>query len=157
MPEMNEPKPFVSRDAAYAAAVQCFLREHDRWNHWMLFFFGFVAAIFVAWQRLIPLIPLWLACFSAAMVTVVWLIAAENIRASSWSWYETAKEIERGCPEAFNTRDEYFERHSRWSDYAATLKLFTPTPWRSLTRVLILMVTLLFVALIVAGSMLFLR
>lgn len=147
----------ISRDATYSAAVQCFLREHDRWNHWMLFFFGLVAAIFVAWQHLSETVPLWMACFLAAAVTLVWLIAAEDLRASAWSWYETAKHIERGSRIfGLETRDEHFNLHSRWRDYGKTLRFWTATPWRSLTRVLVLMVTLLLLALITAGSLLLL-
>jgi len=73
----------VSCEAAYAAAVECFLREHDRWNHWTVFFFGLIAAIVIAWQQLRGSIPLAVACLAAAVVACLWVVAAVNIRASA--------------------------------------------------------------------------
>jgi hypothetical protein len=142
----------VSIETAYTAAVGCFLREHDRWNHWMLFFFGLIAAIFVAWQQLRASVPLWAACLAASGVACLWVVAAVNIRVSAVTWFEVARRLELGSIEtAFVEQQKQFEAYSRLSDYKATINILSGQTWRSLTRTLIFLVTLVALVLFTVG------
>jgi hypothetical protein len=142
----------VSIDAVYAAAAQCYLKEHDRWNQWMLFFFGIIAAVFLGWQQVKDTVPLWAACFLAGSASAVWLVASESMRASSWSWLQTSKEIETGCvTTAFTVYESHFLAYSRWRDFAQTMNLATGAAWRSVTRALIFVVALLTLVFFSAG------
>jgi hypothetical protein len=139
-------------DAAYSAAVECFVREHERWNHWMVFFFGFIAAIFVAWQQLRPSLPLSVACYSASVISCLWTVAAINIRASATTWFEIARQLELGSIKvSFAEQQKHFQNFSRWEDYKLTLNIFAGQTWCSLTRILVLVATLVTIVLLVCA------
>jgi len=116
----------VSVDAAYSAAVDCFLREHDRWNHWMLFIFGAIASVFIAWHQMRASVPLWVACFIASGVAGLWVMAAINIRISAITWFDVARRLELGLTQtAFAEQQQRFETYSRWADYRGTINVFS--------------------------------
>jgi len=129
----------VSAEAMDSAAVDCFLREHDRWNHWMLFFYGAVVSVFIGWYQLRATVPLWAACFIASAIAWVWVMAAINIRISAVTWFETARRLELGLAEsAFHQQAQRFEAWPRWSDFRVTLNVFSRSTWHNLTRILVL-------------------
>jgi hypothetical protein len=93
----------------YEAAVKMYLREQDRWNQWALFFFGAIASIFLAADRLVNSLDMFLcidkvkywhygivvlSLFFAILVSVLWVGAGIGLRMSSKSWHETLVQIE---------------------------------------------------------------
>lgn len=127
---------------SYQAAVKMFHREHDRWNQWALFFFGSVSAIFLLSGQLTE-IPKFLFCLAAAFVSLAWVIAGQNIRASTGSWRGVIMDLEKGEKvKVFIRYKKLCDEYPRRKDFCETLCLCKEGPnstLRSVSRMLILM------------------
>jgi hypothetical protein len=86
---------------ALEVAVELYKREHDRWNHWALFFFGGIGGTFVISGQLaelaLPAVKLVIFAVASTVCTIVslmWTIAAMSIRSSTLSWHRVIRILE---------------------------------------------------------------
>jgi Flp pilus assembly protein TadB len=108
----------------YEAAITMYNREHDRWNQWALFFFGSIVALFVLGGSLEKLFPPWVFCAPAAFLSLAWVVAGQNIRASTDSWRRVVLAIEKGEEVQVLTRHKvHCDNYNRWEDLERTLAL----------------------------------
>ncbi len=93
----------------YEAAVKMYLREQDRWNQWVLFFFGAVVSIFVTADKLLNMLKdgspyiVGLSLFFAILVSLLWVGAGIGLRRSSKAWHQTLKQIEAMGPRGMDS------------------------------------------------------
>ena len=78
----------------YQVAVEMYKREHERWHQWALFFLGLIAGVFVIWGQICHVIPLWVASAVAAVLSLMWTVAACALRATTGGWESTIKKLE---------------------------------------------------------------
>lgn len=142
-------------EEALRQAFEMYRREHTRWNHWAIFFFGFLVSVFVVQKQLGSSFPLWGAALMASVITILWVFGAQSIRAHTWAWRETVKQIEDNSHEtakAYALFETKISEFSRWRDFGTTLAVWRTDTWRSITRIIILLsvlVALFFFALAV--------
>lgn len=124
--------------AAYDAALSMYLREHDRWHQWALFFFaGIGATLYIADQFQAPR---WLSSLAAAVVSFMWVLAASSIRASTDAWQSTLVQLESGVPPnagAFTTFQHYLDTYDYGDDFLKTLQFWRRKTYLSVTRLLV--------------------
>jgi hypothetical protein len=138
--------------AAYDKAIAWYQMDHNRWNHWAVFFLGSIASIFILHSHIKNEFPVWAASGVAAFVSFMWVCAGQSIRATSKAWRDVVKAIEGGdyrpAYEIWNDKIEIEGAiGKRFRDFGNTLALWrfgpncdpTKTPWCSLTRLLVLM------------------
>ncbi len=112
----------MTHHTPYDAALLMYSREHDRWHQWALFFFGAIISVFVVADRIA--LPLFVPSLFAFLVSLMWVGAASNIRATTEAWRETLLELETtpapaiGAFHLFLDRLEDFDRSA---DLAAFL------------------------------------
>ncbi|MEW6659330.1 MAG: hypothetical protein AB1424_11790 [Thermodesulfobacteriota bacterium] len=124
----------------YEVAVKMYHREHNRWSQWALFFFGSIAGIFVLSEKHAGSIPFWLSCFVASLLSGIWVVVAQNIRATTYSWMQVILRIE--CNEevsTFHAFEEELQKRTRIKDLLTTLCLWKLKTWLSVTRLLALL------------------
>ena len=147
---------------AKEVALEMYKREHVRWNQWALFFFGTIAAVFVAWDKLSDIVPFWICALVASFLSCAWSLAALSIRATTDAWRAVLERLEDGrdtelLDKPFHIfREELKRMESRWSDLKKTINFLCRDWWRkyifSVTRLLVsigLLLALLFFALAV--------
>src|SRR5882672_3349318 len=117
--------------------------QHERWNHWIIFFFGSIASAFVLRQQAPSNIPLWLIDLFAAGLSVVWVLAASSLRATSGAWRSTIRDIELASPggsadiQPFERFEQHLAAFGRWRDFGRSLQLlWSAEPYKRLTRLL---------------------
>ena len=142
--------------SAYDAALTMYHREHDRWHQWALFFFAGVGATFYVASQFD--LPLWCPSIAAAVVSVMWALAASSIRATTDAWQSTLLHFEAN-PDArrgaFQTFRHELERFDYLSDLKQTLRVWQRATLLSVTRLLVLsglVAFILFVCLAVADA-----
>ena len=121
--------------------MKMFHREHDRWRQWALFFFGFIASIFVLSEKHECIIPFWLACYVASLLSAIWVYVAQNIRATTHSWMKVIESIENEqTGKAFSTFQKYLDEYPHYYDLLITLYFNhkIQKTWKSVTRLLAL-------------------
>lgn len=126
----------------YEAAVKMFHREHDRWRQWALFFFGFIASIFVLSEKHESIIPFWFACCVASLLSAIWVCVVQNIRATTHSWMKVIESIENEqTGRAFPTFQKYLKEYQHFYDLLITLYFNHKKhkTWKSVTRLLALL------------------
>lgn len=79
----------------YDKAIDLYKHQHDRWNHWALFFFGLIASVFVIRNNAQQIIPIWVAALLASVLSAIWVIVAQSIRATTKSWLAIVKKLEQ--------------------------------------------------------------
>lgn len=100
-------------DRFYKAAVDLYKDEHRRWNQWALFFFGALAATFVAWDNTLKKeIPLWIPSIVAAIISYFWTCSAQAIRRSTRAWQITIKRVEQDNVRPFTTHADEIKKNS---------------------------------------------
>jgi hypothetical protein len=130
------------QEKAYEMAVKMYDREHDRWNSWVLFFFGTLVSIFLVWNQIKNIIPLWLPCLLSFILCIMWVSVSLSIRESTWAWRQTVFSIEKGEIEdlkPFLYCEQKLDEFNRWKDLCKTLKLWTSEPYKRITRLLTLL------------------
>jgi hypothetical protein len=141
----------------YEAAVKMFHREHDRWRQWALFFFGFIASIFVLSEKHADIIPFWVPCYVAALLSAIWVCVAQNIRATTYSWKKVIESIENDeTVKAFPTFEEYLKEYERFKDLRITLRFGWKT-WQSVTRLLSLLGVGSSILFFITGTLAFIK
>jgi hypothetical protein len=121
----------------YEVAVKMYHREHDRWGQWALFFFGFIAGIFVLADKHPHLIPFWLSCFIASFISGIWVAVAQNIRATTYSWEQVIMSIECNVEvNAFHEFQAQLRKRNRRKDLLETLCIYNLKTLKSVTRLL---------------------
>jgi len=137
----------------YEVAVRMFQREHDRWRQWALFFFGIIAFIFILAEKNPEVMPFWLPCFVAALVSAFWVAVAQNIRASTHAWRQVLFKIEKDQhTQVFHCHDENWSSWNRLEDLRVTLRIWKPDTWLSVTRILALLGVVLCIIFFITGS-----
>jgi Ca2+/Na+ antiporter len=121
-------------------AVSMYHREHTRWNHWALFFFGSIVSLFVLYGHVRIILPLWVPLFICLILSIMWILVALNIRATTRSWEETiiglGSNLNSG--QAFQLFREHLEKFSRSEDLLDSLRFWSKEPYISVTRLLTL-------------------
>ena len=130
--------------AVYDKAIELYKHQHDRWNHWALFFFGLMASVFVTHHYSNHAIPLKAAYLFAALISAAWVCAALSIRASTYSWLQVIHRLET-LSEADQTGFRLFHefeieqgRRDRMADLIQTMKFWTKEPYLRVTRLIML-------------------
>jgi len=135
---------------AYETAVKMYHQQHERWTQWTVFFLGSVLSIIVVWSQVREDVPFWAAALPAAVVSALGISAAENIRGQAYSWQivveETEAALQRACAGderqvvtlPFARFQELLAEFDRLEDLKATLNIFSPVPYQSVTRLLVL-------------------
>jgi len=105
-------------------------------------FFGSVASIFVLSSGHGKVIPFWLSCLLAAVISLAWVVSAQNIRASTDSWRKVIIELESGqSVQAFSRYKIICDTYDRWDDLLKTLRLWESdesSTRHSVSRILVL-------------------
>lgn len=148
---------------AYETAVEMYQREHYRWRHWTLFFFGLIAGIFALTKKDGDLIPFWVSCFVASLISGAWVVVALSIRATTASWENVIKRIE--CNEKvmiFHAFKEELDKYNkgepgkeclseRQNDFLKIVWFWKPETWQSVTITLTRLGVTLFSVFYVIG------
>ncbi len=123
----------------YEVAVKMYHREHDRWRHWALFFFGFITGTFLLYEKYNTIFPFWLPCFISSFISGIWVVVAQNIRATTESWMRVIKHIECGQVKVFHKFNEELHSYNiidRKEDLLTTLFCWKVNIWHSTTKIL---------------------
>ena len=133
----------TAHQASYAAAVQGYLREHDRWYQWALFFLGSIGSIFLVQSSLDGHFPIALACAVAFVLSCIWVQVSLNLRASMRSWTTTLwtledNEVAGSLPTTFAVFDHKVRHWSQWRDLRETLRFWSHDTRTSVSRILVL-------------------
>jgi len=122
----------------YEAALAMYSREHDRWNQWALFFFGAIGAIFFVASYFT--IPMYVPSTFASVVSLMWVLVASSIRATTDCWRDTLREYEEH-PEstegAFHVFDRRLKAYDYYADFKQTLRVWDRLTYTSVTRILV--------------------
>lgn len=128
----------------YEAAVNMFHREHARWSQWVLFFFGSIVSIFVIGEKASSYVPIWALALFGCVVSIMWVMVATTLRASTKAWRETifaledANEQQSNEVKVFHLQKEKWEGIRQWEDLKTTLHFWKKETITSVTRVLTL-------------------
>lgn len=127
--------------SALETAVAMYQREHDRWNQWALFFFGSIASVFVAWSQISQAVSLLVPALLSFVLSILWVLVALNIRATTRAWFDTILVLECGRPSnspPFSMFLVRYEEFNRWKDFLETLAFWQLEPFKRVTRILTL-------------------
>ena len=121
-------------------AVSMYDREHARWNQWALFFFGSITALFVLYGNVKDILPLWAPLLISTILSLMWVLVALNIRATTRAWQLTITELEdnENPGKAFTIFEKKLTEFSRLRDLKDTMRLWTKEPYIRVTRLLTL-------------------
>jgi len=121
-------------------AVSMYHREHSRWNHWALFFFGSIVSLFVLYGHVKIILSLWVPLFICFILSIMWILVALNIRATTRSWEETIIDLGSNLNngQAFQLFIERLEKFSRSEDLLKSLRFWSKEPYISVSRLLTL-------------------
>lgn len=121
-------------------AIQMYEREHSRWNQWALFFFGSITSVFVLYNQLQSILPIRIPLLASACLSILWVLVAQSIRRTTWSWRQVILELERDetAGKAFELFKQKGKRFSGWRDLGQTLQLWRAEPYQRVTRILTL-------------------
>lgn len=122
----------------YEAALTMYHREHDRWYQWALFFFaGIGAAFYIASEYRLRL---WMPAAASAAISLVWVLAASSIRASTDAWQTTLRHFEsfpNSGKGAFKTFERCLDSYNYCHDFCLTLQFWRRRTFLSVTRLLV--------------------
>jgi hypothetical protein len=123
-------------------AADFYKQQHDRWNHWAVFFFGLIASVYVIRNYNQELIPAWFAHLTAMAISIVWVWVALNIRASTFAWLQVRKRLEE-LPDAnretiriFHEHEAEFSKYDRLDDLLGTMAVWNGKTSHSVTRLI---------------------
>lgn len=108
----------MDRDIERQIATDMYKREHDRWYHWALFFFGSIASVFVVTHQSNGAVPVWAASLAASLVSLFWTAAADDILMTSHAWELTIHELENreeSSARAFTLYWSYLNKNPWWT------------------------------------------
>lgn len=91
----------VKRDQGYEIAVRMFQREHDRWIHNALVFFGSLVSAYLICETLEDLMPISAVLALALIIAFVTVCVSLSIRGTSDAWRDTIRTIEELPPKMF--------------------------------------------------------
>lgn len=122
------------------------------------FFFGFIASIFILSEKHADIIPFWLSCYVASLLSAIWVCVAQNIRATTYSWKKVIESIENDeTLKAFITFQRYLDEYSQFDDLLITLyfNYESHETWKSVTRLLALLGVISFILFFILGTLAF--
>jgi len=102
----------MDRTEAYKAAVAMLQREHARWVQNALVLFGALVSVFLVYKDVRCVVPLWFPMMIAAAISLITVLVALSIRASTDAWTDTLQQIENSAGNSFKTWDA-FDCHLR--------------------------------------------
>jgi hypothetical protein len=129
----------------YEKAIEMYKHQHERWNHWALFFFGLIASVFVIRNNAQQTIPFSVAALLASILGAAWVCVALIIRATNYSWLLIIQRLEDMTEEdrdKFKLFQEYgheLKRRNHLGDLWETLQVWTREPYRRVTRLITLL------------------
>jgi hypothetical protein len=131
-----------------------FQREHDRWIQNALVLFGSLVSIFLIYETLEDLVPLYAVLALAMVITFVTVCVALSIRGTSDAWRDTIRTIEESAAEdvrPFEIFQNHLDSHSYREDLNSILCFWRPKVLFSVTRMytlLAIVITLVFALLL---------
>src|SRR5262249_9666480 len=94
---------------------------------------------FVVWDQSGRMVPLWVPSLWGLILSVMWILVSLNIRATTWSWFETIRDLEKQGGDGerpFIRFDEHLRRFTRSDDLRRTLSIGKADAFLSVTRLL---------------------
>ncbi len=122
-------------------AVTMYHREHARWNQWAVFFFGSISALFILYSKVNGILSLWALFLICTILSLMWVLVALSIRASTDAWRKTIAEFDdnENSGKAFAIFAKKLEEFPRFRDLKETVQLWTWEPYIRVTRLLTLL------------------
>ena len=106
-----------------------------------MFFFGSITALFVLYGSVEDIIPLWMPLLISTILSLMWVLVALNIRATTRAWQLAITEFENNenPGKAFRIFEKKLSEFSRLRDLRDTIQLWTKEPYIRVTRLLTLL------------------
>jgi len=132
----------------YEAALNMFNREQERWKQWVVFYFGCIVSIFVIGEKAKDYVPPWLLPLLCCFVSILLVVVATALRASTDAWRKTILYMEINNQEdskdfkVFHIQEAEWEKFNCLNDFKETICVWKKDTIKRVTRSVTRLLTL---------------